>query len=138
MSNLTPPPLTHSLCAICEEPSAMHICAECDALGGPQRLIRQRDWESWEPQEREPQDLSFKLITKSKLSDHFQVPNSTSTPLRGLMLRARTDRKKAYSFKVLRPDKLSDSLLTKVLWTTLVILAYVLARLLIEVIFNQT
>ena len=39
-----------STCTVCgAETSSERVCARCRALAGPQSIIQNRDWETWQP-----------------------------------------------------------------------------------------
>jgi hypothetical protein len=49
----TPPsePESPRYCSICDDITDAPICVKCLALAGPQSIMHQHDWESWEPPE---------------------------------------------------------------------------------------
>ena len=66
------------LCPICEQVIAVHICEDCLKFAGPQSMLYQRDWESWEP-------VDGVMKTRPLLVDvesQFQVPAITPSPVK--------------------------------------------------------
>ena len=83
MTELNPSPSTPPTepkapypCAYCDDFTNMTICARCQALAGPQSIMRQRRWTSWEPPE-ETLTLRPRLV---EVESQFQLPAETPSP----------------------------------------------------------
>ena len=66
------------LCLICEQVIATHICENCLKFAGPQSILHQRDWESWEPAD----GVMKPRPALADVESQFQVPAITPSPVK--------------------------------------------------------
>ena len=67
-----------SKCAVCgAETSSERVCASCNALAGPQSIIQNRSWETWQPPKS---TQTNQLTTKTSGVSSSSVTEGSFTP----------------------------------------------------------